>query len=62
MVEYVCLACNARFRFLSDAVDHVFAAHPEKAGERPSARARYWEAYYQLKERRLLRMIKGKKA
>jgi len=59
MVEYVCLACNAKFRFLSDAVDHVFAVHPEKAGERPS---RYWEAYYQLKERRLLRMVKGKKA
>jgi hypothetical protein len=59
MVEYVCLACNARFRFLSDAVDHVYSEHPERAGERPD---RYWEAYYQLKERRLLRMVKGKKA
>jgi hypothetical protein len=59
MVEYVCLACGARFRFLSDAVDHVFAAHPEKAGERPG---RYWEAYDQLKSARLLRMIKFKKA
>ena len=61
MVEYVCLACGAKFRFLSDAVDHVYSEHPERvdAGERPS---RYWEAYYQLKSARLLRMVKGKKA